>query len=74
MQAKSKLDTLIEIEGYDSFEQMAAAILSDSVSPGICTNAGCDFVTEVEPDQDRGWCEECGTNTVKSALILACII
>ena len=71
MQSKSKLDTLIEIEGYDSFEEMAEAVFSDSVSPGICTNDGCRYTTEVEPDQDRGWCEECGTNTVKSALVLA---
>jgi hypothetical protein len=34
----------------------------------------CDYATEVEPDQDRGWCESCGTNTVKSALILAGLI
>jgi rRNA maturation endonuclease Nob1 len=27
-----------------------------------------------EPDQDQGWCESCGTNTVKSALILASLI
>ena len=71
MQSKSKLDTLIDIEGYDSFEKMAEAVFSDSVSPGICTNEGCSYTTEVEPDQDRGWCEECGTNTVKSALVLA---
>lgn len=24
-----------------------------------------------EPDQDAGWCEECDTGTVASALILA---
>jgi hypothetical protein len=50
------------------------AVFSDSVSPGICMNEGCDYTVEVEPDQDRGWCEACGTNTVKSAPILAGII
>jgi len=24
----------------------------------------------MEPDQDRGWCEVCGTNTVASTLVL----
>lgn len=46
----------------------------DSVSPGIRTNDGCDYTVEIEPDQDRGWCKSCGTNTVKSALILAGLI
>jgi len=46
----------------------------DSVVPGICTNEGCDFTAEYEPDQDAGWCEECDTGTVASALILAGVI
>jgi len=44
------------------------------VSPAICMNDGCDYTAEMEPDQDRGWCEACGTNTVASALILAGLI
>ena len=70
----SKLDKLIEIEGYGSLEQLAEAVFSDSVAPGICMNAGCDFTTEVEPDQNRGWCEQCSTNTVTSAVVLAGLI
>ena len=69
-----KLDKLLDIEGYDNFGEMAAAVFSDSVSPGICMNDGCDYTTEVEPDQDRGWCEACSTNSVKSALVLAALI
>ena len=69
-----KLDKLIDIEGYESLEEMAEAVFSDSVSPGICMNDGCDYTTEVEPDQDRGWCDECSTNSVKSALVLAGLI
>jgi hypothetical protein len=71
---QQKLTTLLEIEGYESLEEMAEAVFSDSVSPGICTNDSCDYTTEVEPDQDRGWCEVCGTNTVKSVLMLAGLI
>ena len=70
----SKLDKLIEIEGYASLEELAEAVFSDSVSPGICMNAGCDFTTEVEPDQNRGWCEQCSTNTVTSAVVPAGLI
>lgn len=33
-----------------------------------------EYTTTVEPDCDSGWCENCETQTVKSALILAGII
>lgn len=69
-----KLDILVEIEGFDSLEQLLAAAVMDSICPGICINSGCDYTTEVEPDQDRGYCETCRTQTIKSALILAEII
>jgi hypothetical protein len=57
----------MEIEGYDTFEEMAQAILSDSVSPAICMNEDCNFTCEMEPDQDAGYCEECRTNSMPSA-------
>ena len=38
---RAKLATLMEIGGYDSIEDLAQAILSDSVSPAICMNEGC---------------------------------
>ena len=69
-----KLDQLVESEGYDSLDDLIAATVSDSVSPAICLNDGCGYTAEMEPDQDRGWCEPCGTNTVASALVLAGII
>ena len=69
-----KLDLLVELEGFDSLDALLAAAVADSVSPAICTNDSCDYTTEMEPDQDRGWCEVCGTNTVASALVLAGII
>ena len=53
---------------------MAEAVFSDAVSPAICVNGDCDYTCEKGPDQDRGWCEVCGTNTMKSALILAGVI
>jgi hypothetical protein len=71
---RAKLNQLVDSEGFDSLDDLIAATISDSVSPAICMNDGCDYSTEMEPDQDRGWCEACGTNTVASALILAGII
>jgi hypothetical protein len=71
---RTKLDQLVESEGYDSLDDLIAATISDSVSPAICLNEGCDYTAEMEPDQREGWCEACGTNTVASALILAGII
>ncbi|MCP1747530.1 rRNA maturation endonuclease Nob1 [Bradyrhizobium japonicum] len=35
---------------------------------------GCDHTAEMEPDQDQGFCEACGGNTVVSVLVLAGLI
>jgi hypothetical protein len=67
--SQAKLAKLIEIEGYDSVED-----LSDAVSPAICMNEDCNFTCEMEPDQDVGYCEECRTNTMQAALVLAGLI
>lgn len=69
-----KMRQLTESEGYDDVYDMLEAATFDSVVPAICMNEGCDYTTGMEPDQDRGWCEVCETNTVKSCLILAGII
>ena len=69
-----KLDALCTIEGFDTIDALLSATVIDSVSPAICMTDGCTYTCEMEPDQDRGWCEVCGTNTVKSALVLAGVI
>ena len=71
---QAKLATLLEIEGYDSVEALLQAVLSDSVSPAICMNEDCNYTCEMEPDQTRGWCDECRTNSMKAAPVLAGII
>ena len=45
---KAKLAKLIEIEGFDTIEALMEAVFSDSVSPAICINEGCDFTCEME--------------------------
>lgn len=72
--AQSKLETLADIEGYADIMDLLEAVSTDSVCPGICMNKDCDYTAEVEPDSTSGWCEECSTQTVKSALILAGVI
>ena len=68
---KEKLAKLAEIEGYDTAEALIDAKGIDSIAPGICMNPGCDYTTEVEGDQEEGWCECCDTGTVVSCLVLA---
>ncbi len=70
----SKLAVLMEIEGYDDSLSFLEEVSTDSVCPGICINPDCDYTTSVEPDSRSGYCEECGTQTVRSALVLAGII
>ena len=71
---QEKLQALGESEGYTDIMDLLEEATCDSVCPGICMNPDCDYTTEVEPDSDSGWCEECKANTVKSALMLAGII
>jgi hypothetical protein len=76
-QRQSKLHTLIEIEGFGSAEELFEASIADSVCPAICcnpANPGCDYTAEMEPDQTKGWCEECQAGTLVSALVLGGLI
>ena len=71
---RRKLRELARDGGHASVVEMLKACATDSVSPAICTNPHCSYTTEMEPDQDRGYCELCGGNTVASALVLAGLI
>ena len=74
---RAKLASLIEIEGFDDADALFAAAMTDTVCPAICCNPDdpdCDYTAEMEPDQDRGWCEMCERGTVVSALMLGDII
>jgi len=71
---REKLRKLAEIEGYADVDALIRATALDSVSPAICMNADCDYTADLEPDQARGWCEACNTNSMKSAQILAGLI
>lgn len=70
----AKLMKLCEREGFKTLDQLLRHSAGDSVCPAICMTEGCDHTTEMEPDQDRGYCEACGGNTVVSALVLAGLI
>lgn len=67
------LNNLCDINGM-SVDELIEECLFDGVSDGICTNKGCDYITEVEPDCYNGYCENCHTNTVKSAPALLGVI
>ena len=70
----SKLRTLTEDWGYESTLDLMTDYIHEGLMPAICMNKGCDYSTEMEPDQDRGWCENCSTNSLSSAAILLGII
>ena len=69
---QDRLKTLAQAEGFDNVEAMLEASIIDSVAPAICIT--CGLTTEMEPDQERGYCDSCGQNTVVSAWILAGLI
>ena len=66
------VDIAVEEYGYDDVMDMLEDFILDSVVPGVCTE--CHAIGDVEPDQDRGHCEMCGKNTVKSIHMLMGII
>ena len=63
----TKLMTLCDREGFKSLNALLKASVTDSICPAICMTEGCDYTTEMESDQDAGYCEACGGNTVASA-------
>ena len=69
----SKLNSLAHEYGFSVVGFIEEYGLDDVV-PGICMNPECEYTTEVEPDQRQGWCEECGTTSVRSGIVLAGII
>src|SRR5207245_10211346 len=76
-QRAAKLRRLCDIEGFEDEDALFAAAISDSVCPAICCNPDnpdCEQTAEMEPDQDRGWCEEWQTGTMVSVLVVGGII
>lgn len=69
-----KLKILAEMEGYNSIKEMLSEGCYGSSVPAICMNKGCNATYLMEPDMEDGFCEECRTNTVSSALIIAGLI
>ena len=69
-----KLMKLFDTEGFESLDDLLQACAVNSVCPGICMTEGCNHTQETEPDQEQGYCEACGGNTVVSALALAGLI
>ncbi|QIG95534.1 hypothetical protein [Bradyrhizobium sp. 6(2017)] len=70
-----KLMKLCDLKGFESLDDLLLlAAFTDSVCPAICMTEGCDYTADMEPDQDEGFCEACGGNTVTSALVLAGLI
>lgn len=70
----SKLHELAQEEGCSGPEELLRRFAIGDTVPGICTTPACSFTAQYEPDQDAGWCEECGTQTVTSAFVLAGLI
>ena len=71
--SNNKLKQLCQIEDVSLENLIENAVIMDDCK-GICVNKDCNYTTEVEPDQDQGYCEICNTNTVKYCLVLAGII
>ena len=69
-----KLMKVCEAEGFATIEDLVTLSVSDSICPAICMTEGCDHIAPLETDQEEGYCEKCGGNTMVSVLVLAELI
>lgn len=71
------INKLLESEGLptssDGRLRFMEQWVHDSVCPAICYRC-MEYTAELEPDQHRGFCEECKTNTMVSGLVLLGVI
>lgn len=67
---RAKLNELAITTGYDDIEFMMEQLSGKSFIPGICINKDCDRVIYVKAYEHDGHCVHCGTDSVKSALVL----
>src|SRR5437763_1244731 len=65
----AKLMKLCDLEGYKRLHDLLRASTTDSLCPAICMTEGCDYTTEMERDQDAGYCEACGADSALNALM-----
>jgi hypothetical protein len=70
----TKIQKLLADNGFNDATEMAEAHICSSTVPAICTNPECDATYFMEADQNKGYCENCNRNTVKSLFILMGII
>lgn len=68
-----KLMKLCDLEGFQSLDDLLQIAAAGSVCPAICMTEGC-CTAAMEPDQDQGFCEACGGNTIASVLVLVGLI
>jgi hypothetical protein len=73
-QKQALLQTMADDGGFEDVQEMLEASVCDSVCPAICTMSGCQSQFQMEPDCEAGLCEECGCDSVDSAMILAGLI
>jgi hypothetical protein len=50
----AKLMKLCDAAGFACLDHLLSALITDSVCPAICMTEGCDYTTEMEPDQTEG--------------------
>ena len=67
----TKLQMLLEAEGYGSVEELAA---SPVCTVAICANLACFDTRDIASNAERPWCPACGTRSLRSALVLAGLI
>lgn len=68
--AQELLTELAAVEGCENPFDLLDRIISDSIVPAICSNGDCGYTTDLEPDSREGYCDECESHSMISAIEL----
>lgn len=68
--AQELLEVLASVEGCETPFDLLDRVIHDSIVPAICCNENCGYTTDLEPDSREGYCDECESHSMISAIEL----
>ena len=70
---RRKLRIVSEFMGFFDPRDLLEHYRDKSIVPGICTDALCDWIMNVECDEVADLCPHCEAYTMQSILVFACL-
>jgi hypothetical protein len=68
---RTKLKTVADALGFGSIFPLINAYQEKEIVPGICTRFDCNYITNVDRNEERARCGNCHHQSVQSILLIA---